>query len=60
MADKFIDGFKHKGLRSKLIKELKQKGIANIPVLEALERVPRHFLLIKLLKRGYMKIPLFQ
>ena len=37
------DSYKHKGQRKKLIKELRSKGISNEGVLEAIERVPRHF-----------------
>lgn len=37
------DSYKHKGQRKKLIKELRSKGITNERVLEAIERVPRHF-----------------
>ncbi|MEX0982122.1 MAG: protein-L-isoaspartate(D-aspartate) O-methyltransferase [Bacteroidales bacterium] len=36
------DSFKHKGLRQKLIDSLKEKGIKNEKVLEAMNRVPRH------------------
>ena len=32
----------HKGLRKRLVEELKQKGIDNGPVLSAIEKVPRH------------------
>jgi protein-L-isoaspartate(D-aspartate) O-methyltransferase len=39
---KFEDTYLHKGLRKKLIEELKQKGITNQQVLEALNKVPRH------------------
>jgi protein-L-isoaspartate(D-aspartate) O-methyltransferase len=39
------DTYKHKGLREKLIKELKEKGITDELVLEAMLRVPRHFFL---------------
>ncbi|MBS3806407.1 MAG: protein-L-isoaspartate(D-aspartate) O-methyltransferase [Bacteroidales bacterium] len=38
-----IDSYKHKGQRKKLIKELRSKGISDEKVLEAMERVPRHF-----------------
>jgi protein-L-isoaspartate(D-aspartate) O-methyltransferase len=37
------DSYKHKGQRKKLIKELRAKGISNENVLEAMERVPRHY-----------------
>lgn len=36
------DTFRHKGLRRKLIEELRSKGITNDEVLEAINRVPRH------------------
>ncbi len=36
------DTFRHKGLRRKLIEELRSKGITNNEVLEAINRVPRH------------------
>ncbi|MDL2314733.1 protein-L-isoaspartate(D-aspartate) O-methyltransferase [Bacteroidales bacterium OttesenSCG-928-C19] len=40
-----IDTFKHKGLRKKLIEELQSKGINDIRVLTAIEKIPRHFFL---------------
>jgi protein-L-isoaspartate(D-aspartate) O-methyltransferase len=36
------DSFRHKGLRQKLIDSLREKGIQNEEVLEAMNRVPRH------------------
>ena len=36
------DSYRHKGLRNKLIEEIRRKGIQNEEVLEAMERVPRH------------------
>jgi len=36
------DTYRHKGLRLKLIEELRKKGITNMNVLEAMNRVPRH------------------
>lgn len=36
------DSFLHKGLRKKLVEEIKQKGIKNADVLDAINRVPRH------------------
>ena len=36
------DSFLHKGLRKKLVEEIKQKGIKNTDVLDAIGRVPRH------------------
>ena len=40
-----LDTFKHKGLRKKLIEELKTKGILNQDILDAIERIPRHLFL---------------
>lgn len=39
------DNYRHKGMRKQLIKKLKEKGISDIQVLNAIERVPRHFFL---------------
>lgn len=39
------DGYKHKGLRKKLIEELARMGISDQNVLNAMNRVPRHFFL---------------
>ncbi|MBN2485646.1 MAG: protein-L-isoaspartate(D-aspartate) O-methyltransferase [Bacteroidales bacterium] len=36
------DSFLHKGLRKKLVEELKNKGISDINVLNAINKVPRH------------------
>ncbi|MFM7016911.1 MAG: protein-L-isoaspartate(D-aspartate) O-methyltransferase [Bacteroidota bacterium] len=38
-----IDSFKHQGLRRKLVAQLKEKGIENSAVLEAINKIPRHF-----------------
>ena len=43
MLNRHQDTYKHKGLREKLIEELKEKGISNKRVLEAIREVPRHF-----------------
>ena len=37
------DTFKHKGLRQKLVKTIKAKGITDENVLEAIGKIPRHF-----------------
>ncbi len=37
-----IDSFRHKGLRNRLVQELKQKRITDIEVLRAIGNVPRH------------------
>lgn len=39
---KHLDSYRHKGLRNKLINEIRSKGIENEKVLEAMGRVPRH------------------
>lgn len=38
-----IDSFRHKGLRHQLVQVIQSKGITNDKVLDAVERVPRHF-----------------
>ena len=40
-----IDTFRHKGMRKKLADELRGKGISDDKVLQAIEKVPRHFFL---------------
>ena len=42
---KYEDTYRHKGLRKKLIELLKQKGISDENVLEAINNIPRHFFL---------------
>jgi protein-L-isoaspartate(D-aspartate) O-methyltransferase len=37
------DSYRHKGLRKKLIEEIRTKGISDEKVLEAIGKVPRHF-----------------
>ena len=39
------DTFKHQGLRKQLVSLLKNKGIADVRVLEAMNKVPRHLFL---------------
>ncbi len=39
------DNYRHKGLRKKLLSELSEKGITDTRVLEAMNKVPRHFFL---------------
>ena len=36
------DSFQHKGLRKKLVEEIRRKGITDEKVLEAINKVPRH------------------
>lgn len=38
-----IDTFRHKGLRKKLVDSIREKGITDKRVLQALEAVPRHY-----------------
>lgn len=40
---KFEDTYRHKGMRKKLIDSLKEKGITDEKVLEAMMNIPRHF-----------------
>lgn len=42
---KFEDTYQHKGLRKKLIDQLREKGITDENVLEAINNIPRHFFL---------------
>lgn len=37
------DSYKHKGMRRGLVRKLREKGITNERVLEAIGKVPRHF-----------------
>jgi protein-L-isoaspartate(D-aspartate) O-methyltransferase len=39
------DSFRHQGLRKQLVDGLRQKGISNTRVLDAMTQVPRHFFL---------------
>jgi protein-L-isoaspartate(D-aspartate) O-methyltransferase len=43
MAYKFIDNYREKGARKKLVSLLKEKGISDRRVLEAIGKVPRHY-----------------
>ncbi len=38
-----IDSYKHQGLRRKLVEIIREKGITDSKVLEAVAKVPRHF-----------------
>lgn len=40
---KYEDEYRHKGLRRKLIASLQKKGISDQRLLEAMNRIPRHF-----------------
>ena len=39
----FEDTYRHKGLRKKLVDTIRQKGIKNERVLQAIEKIPRHY-----------------
>ena len=41
--NKPVDSYRHQGLRKLLVQNIRQKGIANQQVLNAIETVPRHF-----------------
>lgn len=50
----YEDTYRHKGLRKKLVDELKVKGITDSKVLDAINSVPRHFFFDKALEeRAY-------
>lgn len=40
-----IDTYRHQGLRRKLVQEIKEKGIKDEKVLEAIMKIPRHYFL---------------
>ncbi|MGH2564997.1 MAG: protein-L-isoaspartate O-methyltransferase family protein, partial [Ginsengibacter sp.] len=42
---KFEDTYRHKGLRKKLIDAIKEKGITNDRVIDAMMNIPRHYFL---------------
>ena len=42
---KFADTYRHKGLRKKLIDSIRDKGITDENVLEAMMNIPRHYFL---------------
>lgn len=42
-----MESYRHKGLRKALIELLKKKGINNKPILDAINKVPRHLFLDK-------------
>lgn len=45
MVRAFEDTYKHKGLRNRLADLLKEKGIKDMAVLDAIRQIPRHFFL---------------
>ncbi|MCX6314502.1 MAG: protein-L-isoaspartate(D-aspartate) O-methyltransferase [Sphingobacteriales bacterium] len=42
---KYEDSYRHKGLRKKLMDQLREKGITDEAVLDAMNNIPRHFFL---------------
>lgn len=40
-----LDSYKHKGMRKQLVDELRTKGITDQRVLDAINKIPRHFFL---------------
>ena len=45
MSKKMDDSYRHKGLRTKLIEGIREKGITDENVLTAMNNIPRHFFL---------------
>ncbi|MBI1184583.1 protein-L-isoaspartate(D-aspartate) O-methyltransferase [bacterium] len=45
MLRSFVDSFKHKGLRNKLVETIHKKGITDKAVLQAINSIPRHWFL---------------
>ncbi len=43
MVKNLLDTYKHKGMRRKLVKKISEKGINDQKVLDAIDKVPRHF-----------------
>lgn len=43
MAYKFVDNYREKGARKKLVEILKERGISDAKVIRAIGKVPRHF-----------------
>lgn len=40
-----VDSYRHKGMRKKLVESIRQKGITNEKVLDAINKIPRHLFL---------------
>ncbi len=45
MKREYIDTYQHKGMRKRLVEILKEKGITDEKVLDAINTIPRHFFL---------------
>ncbi|MGI6321261.1 MAG: protein-L-isoaspartate(D-aspartate) O-methyltransferase [Bacteroidales bacterium] len=41
--DRFVDSYRHQGLRKKLVDEVRRKGIEDERVLDAINTLPRHY-----------------
>lgn len=41
--DRFVDSYRHQGLRKKLVEEVRRKGIEDERVLDAINTLPRHY-----------------
>ncbi|HRF27599.1 MAG TPA: protein-L-isoaspartate O-methyltransferase, partial [Ferruginibacter sp.] len=48
---KFEDTYRHKGLRKQLVDGLREKGISDEKVLQAINQIPRHYFLDTALDR---------
>jgi len=58
MQTNFVDTYKHKGMRRQLIDELRLKGIKDERILEAFNKVPRHFFLdLVFTEQAYSNMP---
>lgn len=56
-VQKLVDTYKHQGMRRKLVAELKEQGIEDDRVLDAINRIPRHVFLDKAFeKQAYENI----
>ena len=53
-----VDSYRHKGMRQKLVGELKKKGLSDQKVLNAILEIPRHFFLDKAFEEwAYKDVP---
>ncbi|MDW3191705.1 MAG: protein-L-isoaspartate(D-aspartate) O-methyltransferase [Cytophagales bacterium] len=43
LKDNLEDSYRHRGMRKMLVKEVQQKGITSLPILQAIGKIPRHF-----------------
>jgi protein-L-isoaspartate(D-aspartate) O-methyltransferase len=40
-----VDNYRHKGMRKRLVAEIKSKGISDVRILDAVDKIPRHLFL---------------